>query len=47
MPDWLGPQRSAAACDRILEAAAMLFAERGVESVGMNDIARAAGCSRA
>ena len=35
------------ACDRILDAAAGLFAERGVEAVGMNDIARAAGCSRA
>lgn len=47
MPDWLGTQRSEAACDRILEAAGDLFAERGVESVGMNDIAKAAGCSRA
>jgi AcrR family transcriptional regulator len=45
--DWLGPQRAGAACDRILEAAGELFAERGVESVGMNDIANAAGCSRA
>lgn len=47
MPDWLGPQRAEAACDRILGAAGELFAERGVESVGMNDIAKAAGCSRA
>lgn len=47
MPDWLGAQRAEAACDRILDAAGSLFAERGVESVGMNDIARAAGCSRA
>jgi AcrR family transcriptional regulator len=45
--DWLRPQRAEAACDRILDAAGDLFAERGVESVGMNDIARAAGCSRA
>jgi AcrR family transcriptional regulator len=45
--DWLGAQRTAAACGRILDAAGALFAERGVESVGMNDIARAAGCSRA
>jgi AcrR family transcriptional regulator len=45
--NWLGPARTAAACDRILDAAGALFAERGVESVGMNDIARAAGCSRA
>lgn len=47
MPDWLRPQRTEAACDRILDAAGALFAERGVESVGMNEIARAAGCSRA
>ena len=47
MPDWLGPQRAEAACDRIHEAAGVLFAHRGVESVGMMDIARAAGCSRA
>lgn len=47
MPDWLGPQRNEAASDRILEAAGTLFAERGVESVGMNDIAKTAGCSRA
>jgi AcrR family transcriptional regulator len=45
--DWLAGQRTEAACDRILEAAAELFADRGVEAVGMNDIARAAGCSRA
>jgi AcrR family transcriptional regulator len=45
--DWLAGQRTEAACDRILEAAAELFADRGVETVGMNDIARAAGCSRA
>lgn len=47
MPDWLAPQRAEAACDRILDAAGELFARGGVESVGMNDIARAAGCSRA
>ena len=47
MPDWLGPQRTEAACERILDAAGELFAQRGVEPVGMNDIARAAGCSRA
>jgi AcrR family transcriptional regulator len=45
--DWLGEKRTEAACDRILEAAAELFAHNGVEAVGMNDIARAAGCSRA
>ena len=47
MSDWLAQQRTEAACDRILDAAAKLFAQRGVEAVGMNDIARAAGCSRA
>ena len=47
MSDWLGSQRTEAACDRILDAAGTLFAQRGVESVGMNDIARGAGCSRA
>jgi len=47
VPDWLRPQRTEAACDRILDAAGVLFAERGVEPVGMNEIAGAAGCSRA
>lgn len=32
---------------RILDAAAGLFAERGVAAVGMGEVARAAGCSRA
>jgi AcrR family transcriptional regulator len=32
---------------RILDAAGKLFAERGVDAVEMQDIARAAGCSRA
>ena len=31
----------------ILDAAAALFAERGVNAVGMGEVARAAGCSRA
>ncbi|BBY14730.1 TetR/AcrR family transcriptional regulator [Mycolicibacterium litorale] len=35
------------AADRILDAAERLFAERDAASVGMNDIAKAAGCSRA
>lgn len=47
MPGWLEQQRTEAACDRILGAAGDLFAQHGVDSVGMNDIARAAGCSRA
>lgn len=45
--DWLAEKRTEAACDRLLNAASALFAQRGVEAVGMNDIARAAGCSRA
>lgn len=32
---------------RILDGAAGLFADRGVTAVGMGEIARAAGCSRA
>ena len=47
MADWLGSRRTDVACDRILDAAAELFAARGVAAVGMNDIAGAAGCSRA
>lgn len=47
MGDWLGLRRTQAACDRILDAAGELFADRGVTAVGMNDIASAAGCSRA
>ena len=45
--DWLADKRTEAACDRILEAAATLFADRGVEAVAMFDVARTAGCSRA
>ena len=33
--------------ERILDAAAGLFAEQGVNAVGMGEVARAAGCSRA
>lgn len=32
---------------RILDAAAQLFAQHGVNAVGMGEVARAAGCSRA
>jgi len=35
------------AADRILDAAAELFAARGVAAVGMAEVAEAAGCSRA
>ncbi|MGX9293470.1 TetR/AcrR family transcriptional regulator [Tsukamurella paurometabola] len=43
---WSEAARSGAA-ERILDAASGLFAEHGVAAVGMDDIARAAGCSRA
>jgi AcrR family transcriptional regulator len=45
--DWLAASRSEAAVDRILDAAEHLYTERDTDSVGMNEIARAAGCSRA
>ncbi|AEF39435.1 TetR/AcrR family transcriptional regulator [Hoyosella subflava] len=45
--DWLGAARSAHAAERILDAAARLFAERGVAATQMADIAQEAGCSRA
>lgn len=45
--DWLAEDRADLAAERILDAAAQLFAERGVTAVGMGDIAKAAGCSRA
>jgi AcrR family transcriptional regulator len=45
--DWLGPRRSEVAADRILDAAGELFALRRPGSVGMHEIAKAAGCSRA
>ena len=45
--NWLAARRSEVAADRILDAAAELFAHRDVSGVGMHEIARAAGCSRA
>ena len=45
--DWLSSRRAEVAADRILDAAGELFADHDVSTVGMNDIARAAGCSRA
>ncbi|HKI40168.1 MAG: helix-turn-helix domain containing protein [Mycobacterium sp.] len=45
--DWLAGRRVEAAADRILDAAEQLWTERDPSSVGMNEIARAAGCSRA
>jgi AcrR family transcriptional regulator len=45
--DWLAAKRGEVAADRILDAAADLFAERDAAAVGMLEIAKAAGCSRA
>ncbi|MBC7301806.1 MAG: TetR/AcrR family transcriptional regulator [Nocardia sp.] len=45
--DWLAADRADLAAERIIDAAAELFAEHGVAAVGMADIAKAAGCSRA
>ena len=45
--DWLGSRRAEVAAERILDAAGELFAGQGVAGIGMNEIARAAGCSRA
>ncbi len=47
MPDWLTATRGEAAVDRILDAAEELYTQRDQASIGMNEIARAAGCSRA
>ncbi|MGH3722542.1 MAG: TetR/AcrR family transcriptional regulator [Mycobacterium sp.] len=44
---WLGDTRTSVAAEKILDAAAELFARDGVAVVGMNEIAKAAGCSRA
>ncbi|MEB3033817.1 TetR/AcrR family transcriptional regulator [[Mycobacterium] nativiensis] len=44
---WLADQRGELAAEKILDAAEKLFAEHDPGSVGMNEIARAAGCSRA
>ncbi len=45
--DWLGSRRTEVAADRILDAAGELYTQRDQASIGMNEIARAAGCSRA
>jgi AcrR family transcriptional regulator len=45
--DWLAASRSEVAAHRILDAAAELFADRDAAAVGMNEIAKAAGRSRA
>jgi len=45
--DWLSERRIEVAADRILDAAEELFTRHDPSSVGMNEIAKAAGCSRA
>ncbi len=45
--DWLSQRRTEVAADRILDAAEDLFTRYDPGSVGMNEIAKAAGCSRA
>jgi AcrR family transcriptional regulator len=45
--DWLAARRGEVAADRILDAAERLYTEHDPASLGMNEIARAAGCSRA
>ena len=45
--DWLSERRTEVAADRILDAAEELFTRHDPGSVGMNEIAKAAGCSRA
>jgi AcrR family transcriptional regulator len=45
--DWLAARRTEVAADRILDAAGELFARHEAATVGMHEIASAAGCSRA
>ncbi|WP_029115983.1 TetR/AcrR family transcriptional regulator [Mycobacterium sp. URHB0044] len=45
--NWLAARRTEVAADRILDAAEDLFTQKGAAAVGMNEIAKAAGCSRA
>ncbi|VEG57187.1 TetR family transcriptional regulator [Mycolicibacterium aurum] len=45
--DWLAGRRTEVAADRILDAAGELFAAQPAATVGMHEIAAAAGCSRA
>lgn len=45
--DWLAERRTEVAADRILDAAGELFAQQEAATVGMHEIASAAGCSRA
>jgi AcrR family transcriptional regulator len=45
--NWLAARRGEVAVDRILDAAEELFTQHDPGSIGMNEIAEAAGCSRA
>ncbi|OSC38695.1 TetR/AcrR family transcriptional regulator [Mycobacterium decipiens] len=45
--DWLAARRTEVAADHILDAAERLYTDRDPASIGMNEIATAAGCSRA
>ncbi len=45
--DWLAARRTEVAADRILDAAGELFTQHEAATVGMHEIASAAGCSRA
>jgi AcrR family transcriptional regulator len=45
--DWLAARRTEVAADRILDAAGELFNQQEAATVGMHEIASAAGCSRA
>ena len=45
--DWLAARRTEVAADRILDAAGELFTKKEAATVGMHEIASAAGCSRA
>ena len=45
--NWLAAKHTEVAADRILDAAEELYTQRDPASIGMNEIARAAGCSRA
>lgn len=47
MSDWLSERRGDVAAEKILDAAERLFVRQDAATVGMNEIARAAGCSRA
>jgi AcrR family transcriptional regulator len=45
--NWLAAAHTEVAADRILDAAEELYTQRDPATIGMNEIARAAGCSRA